>query len=408
MEIMKKVARKHRLACLLHEKPFAGVSGSGKHNNWSLATDTGVNLLSPGETPYENAQFLLFLIAVIKAVDDYQSLLRLSIATAGNDHRSGGHEAPPSVISVFLGDELSKILDSIETGSPYIKINESEMQLGVDILPRFIKDTTDRNRTSPFAFTGNKFEFRMVGSGDSIACANVMLNAAVAESLRQFADELEKNKDDFNSAIKLLKNNISVHKRIIFNGNGYDDAWLKEAVEVRGLLNLRSTPEALEKLIDEKNVKMLVDNGIFSKDELWSRHEILLENYTRTVRIEALTMIEMVKREIIPALIAYSASTASDIATKKNIDSAFAGKYEMKLAKELTEFTDKIADLTDDLDKLLKKSDGLSKISEQASYICEKIIPEMNALRKNCDAAENITARNYWPFPTYGDLLFGV
>ncbi len=408
MEIMKKVARKHRLACLLHEKPFAGVSGSGKHNNWSLATDTGVNLLSPGETPYENAQFLLFLIAVIKAVDDYQSLLRLSIATAGNDHRLGGHEAPPSVISVFLGDELSKILDSIETGSPYIKINESEMQLGVDILPRFIKDTTDRNRTSPFAFTGNKFEFRMVGSGDSIACANVMLNAAVAESLRQFADELEKNKDDFNSAIKLLKNNISVHKRIIFNGNGYDDAWLKEAVEVRGLLNLRSTPEALEKLIDEKNVKMLVDNGIFSKDELWSRHEILLENYTRTVRIEALTMIEMVKREIIPALIAYSASTASDIATKKNIDSAFAGKYEMKLAKELTEFTDKIADLTDDLDKLLKKSDGLSKISEQASYICEKIIPEMNALRKNCDAAENITARNYWPFPTYGDLLFGV
>lgn len=408
MEIMKKVARKHGLACLLHEKPFAGVSGSGKHNNWSLATDTGVNLLSPGETPYENAQFLLFLIAVIKAVDDYQSLLRLSIATAGNDHRLGGHEAPPSVISVFLGDELSKILDSIETGSPYIKINESEMQLGVDILPRFIKDTTDRNRTSPFAFTGNKFEFRMVGSGDSIACANVMLNAAVAESLRQFADELEKNKDDFNSAIKLLKNNISVHKRIIFNGNGYDDAWLKEAVEVRGLLNLRSTPEALEKLIDEKNVKMLVDNGIFSKDELWSRHEILLENYTRTVRIEALTMIEMVKREIIPALIAYSASTASDIATKKNIDSAFAGKYEMKLAKELTEFTDKIADLTDDLDKLLKKSDGLSKISEQASYICEKIIPEMNALRKNCDAAENITARNYWPFPTYGDLLFGV
>lgn len=408
MEIMKKIARKHGLACLLHEKPFAGVSGSGKHNNWSLATDTGVNLLSTGETPYENAQFLLFLVAVIKAVDDYQSLLRLSIATAGNDHRLGGHEAPPSVISVFLGDELSKILNSIETGSPYIKINKSEMQLGVDILPRFIKDTTDRNRTSPFAFTGNKFEFRMVGSGDSVACANVMLNAAVAESLRQFADELEKNKDDFNNAlIELLKNNISAHKRIVFNGNGYGDAWLKEAIENRGLLNLRSTPEALEKLIDEKNIKMLVANGIFSKDELWSRHEILLENYTRTVRIEALTMIEMVKREIIPALVSYSASVSSNIATKKSIDAAFVGKYEMKLAKELTEFTDKIADLSDDLEELLKESESL-KISEQAKYICEKIIPAMNALRKNCDAAENITARNYWPFPTYGDLLFGV
>ena len=291
MEIMKKVARKHGLVCLLHEKPFAGVNGSGKHNNWSMATDTGANLLSPGGTPYENAQFLLFLTAVIKAVDEYQSLLRLSVATAGNDHRLGANEAPPAVISIFLGDELSAVLEAIETDSPYEGAAQKKMKLGVDALPRITQDTTDRNRTSPFAFTGNKFEFRMVGSGDSIACANIMLNSAVAEALKQFADDLE-GAADFDARLhELIKENIAAHKRILFNGNGYDDSWIKEAVEERGLLNLPTTPDAMSHLLDEKNVEMLLSHGVFKESELRSRYEIQLENYTRTVKIEALTML---------------------------------------------------------------------------------------------------------------------
>ena len=302
MEIMQKVAAKHGLVCLLHEKPFAGVHGSGKHNNWSMATDTGVNLLTPGETPYENAQFLLFLCAVIKAVDDYQDLLRVSVATAGNDHRLGANEAPPAVVSMFLGDELTAVLDAIENDAPYSGSEKTTMKLGVHVLPKFTRDTTDRNRTSPFAFTGNKFEFRMLGSSNSIACANIMLNAAVAESLKIYADRLE-NVDDFETALHdMIKKTIKDHKRIIFNGNGYDDAWIKEATEERGLLNLRTTPDAMPAMIADKNVKMLTAHKIFSPAELHSRYEILLENYSKTVNIEALTMVDMARREILPAV----------------------------------------------------------------------------------------------------------
>ena len=283
MEIMQRVAAKHGMVCLLHEKPFAGVNGSGKHNNWSLSTDTGVNLLSPGETPHENAQFLLFLAAVIQAVDDYQGLLRASVATAGNDHRLGANEAPPAVISIFLGDELTAVLNAIETDSAYVDVERKKMKLGVDVLPRFVRDTTDRNRTSPFAFTGNKFEFRMVGSSDSIACANIMLNAAVAQSLKCYADELEQA-EDFNTALhERIKRTIKEHKRIIFNGNGYDDAWIREATEERGLLNLRTTPDAIPELLKAKNVEMLTAHGVYTEEELRSRYEIMLENYCKTV-----------------------------------------------------------------------------------------------------------------------------
>ena len=307
MEIMKKIARRHGLVCLLHEKPFAGVNGSGKHNNWSMATDTGVNLLSPGDTPYENAQFLLFLLAVIKAVDEYQGLLRLSVASAGNDHRLGANEAPPAVISIFIGDELSAVLDAIETDSPYTGTEKRRIRLGADVLPRFNRDTTDRNRTSPFAFTGNKFEFRMLGSSNSIACANIMINAAVAEALRQFADELEGCTGDFDTRLHaLIRENIKTHKRILFNGNGYDDAWIKEATEERGLLNLRTTPDALQMVLVPENMEMLVRHQIFSEAEIHSRYEITMENYVRTVRIEALTMADMARKEILPAILGYT------------------------------------------------------------------------------------------------------
>ena len=310
MEIMQKVADRHGLVCLLHEKPFAGVNGSGKHNNWSIATDTGVNLLSPGDTPHENAQFLLFLCAVIKAVDDYQDLLRMSVATAGNDHRLGANEAPPAVVSIFLGDELTGVLEAIEGDKPYAGAERAQLKLGVHVLPRFNRDTTDRNRTSPFAFTGNKFEFRMVGSSNSIACANIMLNASVAESLRVFADELEKA-DDFDGALhELIKRCITDHKRIIFNGNGYDDSWIKEATEKRGLLNLRTTPDCMPVVLEEKNASMLVRHKVFSEAEIHSRYEIMMENYCKTVSIEAHTMVDMAKKEILPAIEAYTTELA--------------------------------------------------------------------------------------------------
>ena len=316
MEIMQKVAARHGLVCLLHEKPFAGVNGSGKHNNWSMATDTGVNLLTPGETPYENAQFLLFLCAVIKAVDDYQDLLRLSVATAGNDHRLGANEAPPAVVSMFLGEELTAVLDAIEKDEPYNAAEKTVMKLGVHVLPRFIRDTTDRNRTSPFAFTGNKFEFRMLGSSNSIACANIMLNAAVAESLRIYADRLEKA-EDFESALHdMIQKTIKDHKRIIFNGNGYDDAWIKEATEKRGLLNLRTTPDAMPAILEKKNVDMLTYHRIFSKAEIESRYEIMLDNYCKAVNIEALTMIDMARKEILPAVEAYTKELAQTLTLK--------------------------------------------------------------------------------------------
>ncbi|MBQ7645720.1 MAG: glutamine synthetase III, partial [Clostridia bacterium] len=310
MEIMQKVAAKHGLVCLLHEKPFAGVNGSGKHNNWSISTDSGQNLLSPGDTPYENAQFLLFLCAVIKAVDDYQDLLRISVATAGNDHRLGANEAPPAVVSIFLGDELSAVLDAIENDTPYKGVEKMQMKLGVDVLPKFNRDTTDRNRTSPFAFTGNKFEFRMLGSSNSIACANIMLNSAVAESLKIYADRLEKA-DDFETTLhEMIKKTIKYHKRIIFNGNGYNYEWIKEATEVRGLLNYRTTADCMPHLLDKKNADMLTSHKVFSIEELRSRCEIMLENYCKTVVIEANTMIDMAKTQIAPAVRRFAADTA--------------------------------------------------------------------------------------------------
>ena len=408
MEIMQKVAAKHGLVCLLHEKPFAGVNGSGKHNNWSLSTDTGANLLSPGETPYENAQFLLLLCAVIQAVDDYQGLLRASVATAGNDHRLGANEAPPAVVSIFLGDELTAILDAIETDTAYTGVEKKKMKLGVDVLPRFIRDTTDRNRTSPFAFTGNKFEFRMLGSSNSIACANIMLNAAVAESLKLYADELEKA-DDFNTALhELIKNTIKAHKRIIFNGNGYDDAWITEATEKRGLLNLRTTPDAIPEILKKKNVDMLTSHKVFSEAELHSRYEIMLENYCKTVCIEAQTMSDMARKQILPAVEHYAADVADAAASKKTLDAEISCCYEKKLVKKLAALIDSIDSRTDALDGVIAKLKTLSDVTEEANYIRDEMISRMTELRAAADEAEVMTAESYWPFPTYGDLLFGV
>lgn len=408
MEIMQKVAAKHGLVCLLHEKPFAGVNGSGKHNNWSMATDTGVNLLTPGETPYENAQFLLFLCAVIKAVDDYQDLLRVSVATAGNDHRLGANEAPPAVVSMFLGDELTAVLDAIENDAPYSGSEKTTMKLGVHVLPKFTRDTTDRNRTSPFAFTGNKFEFRMLGSSNSIACANIMLNAAVAESLKIYADRLE-NVDDFETALHdMIKKTIKDHKRIIFNGNGYDDAWIKEATEERGLLNLRTTPDAMPAMIADKNVKMLTAHKIFSPAELHSRYEILLENYSKTVNIEALTMVDMARKEILPAVENYTKSLAETLAAKKAAVAGLPCKYETATIAKLSELSDEIADATADLDGEIAKFQAIEDVTEAANDIRDVILGKMDALRAVCDEAETITAKEFWPFPTYSDLLFSV
>ena len=408
MEIMQKVAAKHGLVCLLHEKPFAGVNGSGKHNNWSMATDTGVNLLTPGETPYENAQFLLFLCAVIKAVDDYQDLLRVSVATAGNDHRLGANEAPPAVVSMFLGDELTAVLAAIENDAPYSGSEKTTMKLGVHVLPKFTRDTTDRNRTSPFAFTGNKFEFRMLGSSNSIACANIMLNAAVAESLKIYADRLE-NVDDFETALHdMIKKTIKDHKRIIFNGNGYDDAWIKEATEERGLLNLRTTPDAMPAMIADKNVKMLTAHKIFSPAELHSRYEILLENYSKTVNIEALTMVDMARKEILPAVEGYTKSLAETLAAKKAAVAGLPCKYETATIAKLSELSDEIADATADLDSEIAKFQAIEDVTEAANDIRDVILGKMDALRAVCDEAETITAKEFWPFPTYSDLLFSV
>ena len=407
MEIMKKVARKHGLVCLLHEKPFAGVNGSGKHNNWSIATDTGVNLLSPGETPYENAQFLLFLVAVIQAVDDYQDLLRLSAASAGNDHRLGALEAPPAVVSMFLGDELTAVLDAIEKDSPYAGTEKRRMRLGADVLPRFNRDTTDRNRTSPFAFTGNKFEFRMVGSNDSIASANVMINTAVAEALRQFADRLEACGEGFDACLHdLIRETITAHKRILFNGNGYDEAWLKEATEVRGLLNLPTTPDALQTILEPKNVELLTRHSVFSEAELHSRYEISMENYVRTVRIEALTMVEIARKEILPAIMRYSADLAEAINAKKAAAPKLKCNYEAKLVTWLSALIDGIDEAADVLEHGVADMKG--DATAQAFHIRDTVLGRMTALRKLCDEAETVTAADYWPFPTYGDLLFGV
>ena len=408
MEIMQKVASRHGLVCLLAEKPFAGVNGSGKHNNWSLATDTGVNLFKPGETPYENAQFLLFLCAAVQAVDNYQDLLRLSVATAGNDHRLGANEAPPAVISIFLGDELTAVLDAIETDTPYSGTEKTVLKLGVHVLPKFTRDTTDRNRTSPFAFTGNKFEFRMVGSSDSIACANIMLNAAMAETLKEFADRLE-GVSDFESALHdLIKETIKAHKRIIFNGNGYDDAWIKEATEKRGLLNLRTTPDALATVLEKKNVEMLTSLKIFSEAEIRSRYEICLENYCKTVNIEGLTMVDMARKEILPAVEAYLGNLSGTVAAKTAAVPGLACKYEKDLISKLSKLADEISDAASSLDTTLIRLKAIPDVTDAAYVIRDVVLQKMAELRVVCDEAESITADKYWPFPTYGDLLFGV
>ncbi len=407
MEIMQKVASKHGLVCLLHEKPFAGVNGSGKHNNWSMATDSGVNLLSPGDTPYENAQFLLFLCAVIKAVDDYQDLLRISVATAGNDHRLGANEAPPAVVSMFLGDELAAALDAIENDTPYAGTAKTQMKLGVDVLPKFNRDTTDRNRTSPFAFTGNKFEFRMLGSSNSISCANIMLNSAVAESLRIYADRLEKA-DDFETALhEMIRKTIKDHKRILFNGNGYDDAWIEEATK-RGLLNYRTTPDCMPHLLDQKNTDMLISHGVFSMTELKSRCEIMLENYCKTVIIEANTMISMASNDIMPAIAGYTADLAKAVRAKKAADESIPCGYETQLLKKLSALNDGIAVKTEKLEDELLDICAIEDVEAQSCAIRDRLMPAMSELRVLCDQAETKTAKSYWPYPSYADLLFSV
>ena len=408
MEIMQKVALRHGLVCLLHEKPFAGVNGSGKHNNWSMATDTGVNLLTPGDTPYENAQFLLFLCAVIQAVDDYQDLLRLSVASAGNDHRLGANEAPPAVVSMFLGDELTAVLDAIEADRPYSGTEKTVMKLGVHVLPKFTRDSTDRNRTSPFAFTGNKFEFRMLGSANSIACTNIMLNAAVAESLRQYADRLE-GAVDFETALHdLIREVIRAHKRIIFNGNGYDEDWIREATEVLGLLNLRTTPDALPTILEKKNVDMLTSLKIFTLPEIRSRYEITLENYCKTVLIEAETMVDMARKEILPAVERYARALSDSLLAKTAAVPGLACRYERELISRLSAATDEIDACTAALASSALTVRGTENVTAAARLIRDDLLPRMAELRVVCDEAETVTDESFWPFPTYGKLLFGV
>ena len=407
MEIMQKVARKHGMVCLLHEKPFEGVNGSGKHNNWSISTTDGVNLLEPGETPYENAQFLLFLCAVIKAVDDYQDLLRISVASAGNDHRLGANEAPPAIVSMFLGDELSDILEAIENETAYDAREKAVMKVGVHILPRFAKDTTDRNRTSPFAFTGNKFEFRMLGSANSIASANIVLNTVVAQSLKSYADRLE-SADDFEEALhSLIRKTIKDHKRIIFNGNGYDNEWIAEA-ERRGLLNLPTTPDCLPYLLKDKNIKLFADHKVFSRQEIESRYEIYLENYCKNVRIEALTMVDMTNKDILPAVSAYFKTLCDTVKTMGRAGIDPSGSYEQVTAEKLAALSRKIFSAVHGLSQAV---DGLSEAGDAAresELIRDRVLPQMSLLREYVDAAESITAEEYWPYPSYGDLLFGV
>ena len=405
MELMQKVARKHGLVCLLHEKPFDGVNGSGKHNNWSLSTNTGINLLEPGETPSENAQFLLFLCAVIKAVDDYQDVLRISVASAGNDHRLGANEAPPAVISIFLGEELTEILDAIEKGVKLGSKEKEKMRVGVHILPKFPKDTSDRNRTSPFAFTGNKFEFRMLGSNASIADTNTAINTAVTEVLNEFYDVLSVA-DDFNGALdELIKKTIKEHKRIFFNGNGYDDAWIAEA-EKRGLSNLKSTPDALVHLLDEKNIELYTKNKVFSEKELYSRCEILLESYSKIINIESRTMIDMAKKLIIPAISKYTKDLAHSVNEKRELD--FDIGYEFEVGRKLSALCSEAYKLTLELEEKRGEVSKIKKPAEKAKAYESIVLAKMNELRKTCDEAERLTAREYWPMPDYGELLFGI
>ena len=407
MELMKKIASRHGLVCLLHEKPFAGVNGSGKHNNWSMCTDTGYNLLEPGKSPYENAQFLLFLCAVIKAVDEYQDLLRLSVASAGNDYRLGGNEAPPAIVSMFLGDELTEILEAIESKSSYSKREKVEMQIGVDVLPHFPKDTTDRNRTSPFAFTGNKFEFRMPGSTFSIAGPNMVLNTIVAEELSQFADLLEQASDFTVALNKLIRRTIREHKRIIFNGNNYTDEWVEEA-ERRGLLNLRTTPEALPLFAAEKNVRLFAKHCIFTETEIRSRMEILLDNYIKTIQIESLTMVELVKKEILPAIIAYTRELSAAALDKRSLSAEIDISVELDTVRRLSSLAACIKADAEKLESALVEVRTHSTAAEQASFCRATVFVAMQELRTVVDEAETLVSAKHWPFPTYGELLYGI
>lgn len=407
MELMKSIANKHRLACLLHEKPFAGVNGSGKHNNWSLSTDTGANLLEPGDTPSENAQFLLFLSAVIKAVDDYQDLLRVSVASAGNDHRLGANEAPPAIVSMFLGDELTEIITAIENGTNYIDKGKSQMEIGVRVLPKFSKDTTDRNRTSPFAFTGNKFEFRMLGSTFSIAGPNIVLNTIVAEELKQFADILEKSSNFDEDLNTVIKDTIRDHKRIIFNGNNYSDAWIEEA-EKRGLLNLKTTPDALPYFVHTKNIELFTKHHVFSESELYSRYEILMENYCKTIHIEALTMIDMVKKYIIPSVLSYQGEIAEIANSKKQLNPNLKCELEEKLLSNLSRLGNYLYAKLDTLETSVLNAKTHSDLLESAKYYRESIFINMQHLRGIVDELETLIAKDHWSLPTYGELLFSV
>ncbi len=405
MELMKKIAKKHNLVCLLHEKPFAGVNGSGKHNNWSLTTDTGENLLEPGKTPEANAQFLLILTAVIKGVDEYQDLLRASVATAGNDHRLGANEAPPAIISMFVGDELEALLESIQKGVPYDSKDKEVLRLGVDALPDLPKDNTDRNRTSPFAFTGNKFEFRSLGSSLSISCPNIMLNTIIAEEFRQFADILESSQD-FNADLnKLIKTTLHQHSRIIFNGNGYSQEWVEEAKQ-RGLLNLKTTTDAMPTFLEKKNVQLFEQHGVYTEKEMKARYEIQMEEYTKTLLIEARTMITMVYRQIGPAVLSYIKSINETIEGIQKTSSMVSATSMTKLVQKLAENYDMLMDTTQVLGETIQKVGELSDVTEQAIFCTSNIIPTMEKLRTYADTLETITAKESWPFPVYSDLLF--
>ena len=408
MELMQRIAKKHGMVCLLHEKPFEGVNGSGKHNNWSISTNTGKNLLDPGETPHENAQFLLFLCSVIKAVDDYQDMLRVSVTSPGNDHRLGANEAPPAIISIFLGEELTEILEAIEKDEGYDTKEKTIMRVGVHVLPKFPKDTTDRNRTSPFAFTGNKFEFRALGSSASISGPNVVLNTTVAESLKQFADELE-NAENFDDALhNLIRRTIKDHKRIIFGGNGYDGHWVEEA-EKRGLLNLATTPECLPCYIAEKNIKLFTEHKVFNEAEMRARYEIHLDNYSKTINIEALTMIDMAQKDILPAVSSFIKHLSDTIISKKSIETGLSCDYELETVNELSQLENKmfadIKELKNILANIKNSTDSAQKIAENYKDL---VIPKMAEIRGYADKIELLTDRDYWPYPSYADLLFGV
>ena len=407
MRLMKEVALKHGLYCLLAEKPFAGVNGSGKHNNWSMSTDDGFNLLEPGETPRENAQFLLMLTAVIQAVDKHQDLLRDSVASAGNDHRLGANEAPPAIISMFIGDELQAVLDSIENGSPYSQKTKEKMQIGVSVLPAIPKDTTDRNRTSPFAFTGNKFEFRSLGSSLSISGPNVVLNTIVAETLDEFASRLEKSSDLNAELQELIKEKIIEHKKIIFNGNGYDDEWVREA-EKRGLLNLKTLPDAMEHYLDAQNIEMFTKYGVYSESEMKSHHEVKLEKYSKVLNIEVNTMLDMIYKDILPSSYAYMNAVAESASKVMAIVPNAKCSAQANLLKEISALSDKLDSEAQQLEKLHNEAVEIADVSKQARFYADKVIPQMEATRAVADAIEPILGEKYKPYPSYSDLLFRV